>query len=64
MSMPDAGRTREQSQVRESTPGEYSYPCVSQTSDGRIHIIYTLRRYTIRHVELDENWLTHLQRPN
>ncbi len=60
----DDGRTWEPPLALESNPGEYSYPCVIQTADGRIHITYTFRRYTIKHVELDENWLTHLQRPN
>ena len=60
----DEGRTWEPPLALESTPGEYSYPCVTQSSDGRIHITYTFRRYTIKHVELDENWLAHLERPN
>lgn len=60
----DEGRTWEPPLVLESNPGEYSYPCVIQAGDGRIHITYTFRRYTIKHVELDENWLAHLQRPN
>jgi predicted neuraminidase len=58
------GRTWEPPLALESNPGEYSYPCVIQTADGRVHITYTFRRYTIKHVELDENWLTHLERPN
>lgn len=60
----DEGRTWEPPLALESNPGEYSYPCVIQTSDGKIHVTYTFRRYTIKHVELDENWLAHLQRPN
>ena len=60
----DEGRTWLPPLALESNPGEYSYPCVIQTADGRIHITYTFRRYTIKHVELDENWLTHLSRPN
>lgn len=60
----DEGQSWESPLVLESNPGEYSYPCVIQTSDGRIHITYTFRRYTIKHVELDENWLVHLERPN
>jgi predicted neuraminidase len=60
----DEGRTWEKPLVLEANPGEYSYPCVMQTSDGRIHVTYTFRRYTIKHVELDENWLVHLDRPN
>ena len=60
----DEGRTWETPLALESNPGEYSYPCVIQSSDGRMHITYTFRRYTIKHVELDENWLIHLHRPN
>jgi len=60
----DEGRTWETPLKLESNPGEYSYPCVIQTTDGRIHITYTFRRYSIKHVELDENWLVHLERPN
>jgi predicted neuraminidase len=37
---------------------------VLQTSDGKIHIIYTFRRYSIKHVELNEDWLIHTARPN
>jgi predicted neuraminidase len=60
----DEGRTWLLPLALESNPGEYSYPCVIQASNGRIHITYTFRRYTVKHVELDENWLTHLSRPN
>ena len=60
----DEGRTWETPLKLESNPGEYSYPCVIQTTDSRIHITYTFRRYAIKHVELDENWLVHLERPN
>jgi alpha-L-fucosidase len=44
--------------------GEYSYPCLIQTSDGMIHITYTCRRYTIKHAAFSEGWLTNLSRPN
>jgi len=60
----DGGRTWEKPLTLEPNPGEYSYPCVIQTSDGRIHISYTFRRYTIKHVEMNEDWLVHMKRPN
>jgi len=36
---------------------EYSYPSVTQTSDGKIHVAYTYRRYTIKAVRFDERWI-------
>lgn len=60
----DEGRTWETPLHLESNPGEYSYPCVIQTRDGKIHLTYTFRRYSIKHVELNEDWLVHMERPN
>jgi predicted neuraminidase/peroxiredoxin len=60
----DEGRTWEKPLQLESNPGEYSYPCIIQAADGRIHVTYTYRRYTIKHVELNEDWLVHMNRPN
>jgi predicted neuraminidase len=60
----DGGTTWSAHLAFESNPGEYSYPSVLQTDDGLIHVVYTYRRYSIKHVEFDENWLDHLNRPN
>jgi predicted neuraminidase len=37
----------------ESEPGEFSYPAVIQTADGKIHFTYTWKRLKVRHVVLD-----------
>jgi predicted neuraminidase/peroxiredoxin len=60
----DEGSTWESPMNLESNPGEYSYPCVIQTADGRIHVSYTFRRYAIKHVEFNEDWIIHTERPD
>ena len=60
----DEGLTWETPMHLESNPGEYSYPCVIQAADGRIHVSYTFRRYSIKHVEFNEDWIVHTERPN
>lgn len=47
------GRAWQIVHVLESEPGEYSYPAVIQTADGRVHITYTWRRERIKHVVID-----------
>jgi predicted neuraminidase len=37
----------------EDQPGEYSYPAVIQTSDGRVHVAYTWKRERVKHVVVD-----------
>jgi len=60
----DEGTTWETPLNLESNPGEYSYPSIIQSADGQIQISYTFRRYTIKHVEMNEDWLIHTERPN
>ena len=43
--------------VLESDPGEYSYPAIIQTADGRVHISYTWKRQRLRHVIVDPSQL-------
>lgn len=64
----DEGRTWGEPRVLEQEQrledGEYSYPCLIETADGRIHLTYTFRRYTIKHATFNEAWLTQVVRPN
>lgn len=39
--------------VLESEQGEYSYPAIIQSGDGRVHITYTWKRKRIKHVVVD-----------
>ena len=47
------GRAWKKVLTLEDEPGEYSYPAVIQTSDGRVHITYTWKRQRVRHVVVD-----------
>ncbi len=49
----DDGETWDASLMLEDQDGEYSYPAVIQTRDGRVHVTYTHRRTRIRHLVLD-----------
>lgn len=47
------GKSWEAALVLENEPGEYSYPAVIQTKDGRVHFTYTWNRERIKHVVAD-----------
>jgi predicted neuraminidase len=47
------GRDWKQVVTLEDQPGEYSYPAIIQTADGRLHITYTWKRQRIRHAVID-----------
>ena len=49
---PDGEAWREVLQL-EKEPGEYSYPAVIQSRDGRVHVTYTWKRLRIKHAVLD-----------
>lgn len=60
----DDGKTWEEQRTLEADWGEFSYPSIIQTEDGMVHVSYTYRRYTIKHVAFDEGWLVNKKRPN
>lgn len=37
----------------ETEPGEYSYPAMIQAADGKVHITYSWKRESVKHVVLD-----------
>jgi predicted neuraminidase len=38
---------------------EYSYPSLTQSSDGEIHVAHTFRRETIKYMTFTEDWIRH-----
>jgi predicted neuraminidase len=57
VALSEDGKTWRIAQALETEPGEYSYPAVIQTADGRVHITYTWKRQKVRHIVLDPEQL-------
>ncbi len=54
----DEGATWLRGPILEGNAGkEYSYPCLAEGRDGRIHVTYTWERRRIRHVAFNRAWL-------
>jgi len=53
LAISEDGETWQAVLVLEYLPGEYSYPAMIQTADGKVHITYTWRRERIKHVVVD-----------
>lgn len=47
------GRDWKAAAVLETDFGEYSYPAIIQTKDGRVHASYTWKRQRVKHVEIE-----------
>ncbi len=47
------GRAWKQFLTLEDQAGEYSYPAIIQTADGRVHLSYTWKRERVRHAVID-----------
>jgi len=53
----DGGGSWRKARDVEDGEGEYSYPSLCLGKDGVIHLSYTYRRQTIKHVAFTEEWL-------
>ena len=49
----DNGVTWGEPYVLEDQPGEYSYPAIIQSKDGKLHITYTWKREKVKYVVID-----------
>lgn len=47
------GKTWKHALTLENEPGEYSYPAMIQTDDGKVHVTHTWKRTKIKHTVID-----------
>ncbi len=47
------GKNWQAALILEDQPGEYSYPSVIQSKDGKVHVVYTWKRDKVKHVVVD-----------
>jgi predicted neuraminidase len=47
----------EPSAIRPGDDSEYSYPSVTQSPNGMVHLAFTFRRETIKYMTFDEHWI-------
>ena len=52
------GKRWEPAVALENSPGEYSYPAIIRTRDGKIHATYTWKRQRIKHAVIDPSRLS------
>lgn len=51
------GKTWQAALVLENEPGEYSYPALIQTADGKVHASWTWKRQRVKHAVIDPDLL-------
>ena len=49
----DGKRWQHAAVLEDEPPGQYSYPSIIQSADGRIHVVYTWKRLRIKHAVID-----------
>ncbi len=55
----DNGNSWTRAATVENEPGgEFSYPYLLQTTDGRVHLVYTWQRKKIKHIAFSPAWLS------
>lgn len=57
LALTEDGQTWHAALVLDQGQGEFSYPAIIQTGDGRVHVTYTWRRQLVRHLVIDPSKL-------